>query len=297
MIAGSVALDTVKTPFGRVENALGGSATFAGIACSFFSKPLISSVVGSDFPKKYFDLLASKGLDLSGLIVKNGKTFHWEGEYGVDLNVANTLRTDLNVLSDFKPELPDFYKNADFVFLGNIDPDVQLFVLSELKKKPVFVLADTMNHWIGSKRERVLEVVKKADVCLMNDAEARQLFRTNSIVKAGKEILKLDSKVAIIKKGEHGVVMFSDSGFFSCPGYPLEDVLDPTGAGDSFGGSLIGYLAKTKDFSEENFRRGLVYASSIASFNAEDFSVKKLCSISFSDVEKRFNEFLDFVKF
>ncbi|HLC79127.1 MAG TPA: PfkB family carbohydrate kinase [archaeon] len=298
VVIGSLALDDVSTPFGTVKGALGGSATYASIACSLFSSPGVVGVVGSDFPQKYIDQMKSKGVDLRGLeIEKGGKTFRWSGEYGLDLNSAKTLKTELNVFEKFDPKIPSDYAGVDFLFLGNIDPSLQLDVLSKMKKRPKLVVADTMNLWIEKKREEVLEVVEQVDVALMNDAEARELFRTSSIVKAAREILKRDSEVAIIKKGEHGCVLFTDSSYFACPGYPLENVKDPTGAGDSFGGSLIGYLAKTQDFSFGNMKKGIVYASSVASFNAEGFSVQRLCEINMRDVTKRYGEFSEFVKF
>jgi len=298
VIVGTVALDDVKTPFGEVKSALGGAATFASLGCSLFSKPGIVGVVGSDFPKEHLDLFKSKGIDIDGIeIQKDGKSFHWSGEYGLDLNVAKTLKTDLNVLATFDPKLPENYKEADFLFLGNFDPELQLKVLQQMKKRPGLVISDTMNHWISEKRDKVLEVVKEVDIALMNDAEARQIFNTPNLIKAAKEILKLDSKQAMIKKGEHGCILVTEDSHFSCPGYPLENLKDPTGSGDAFGGSLIGYLAKTQDFSEKNMRKAIVYASAVASFNAEDFSVDKLKTISINDVEARYKEFEEFVKF
>jgi len=281
-----------------MNNALGGSAVYASLACSLFSNAGIVGVVGSDFPKKHLDLLKSKGIDISGIeIKKGGKTFHWKGEYGADLNVAKTIKTDLNVLTGFNPVLSDEFRKADFLFLGNITPELQLSVLSQMEKRPKLVVADTMNLWIETRREKVLEVVKAVDIALMNDAEARQLFQTTNLVKAAQQILRLDSEVAIIKKGEHGSLMFTKDSHFACPGYPLENVKDPTGSGDSFGGALIGYLAKTADFSHANMRKAIVYASCIASFNAEDFSVNRLKEISDADVEARFSQFHEFVRF
>ncbi len=299
VIVGSIALDDVKTPFGSVKGALGGSAVYASLACSLFAKTGIVGVVGNDFPSEHLSLLESRGIDLSNLQArKDAKTFHWCGEYGLDLNAAKTLRTDLNVLADFRPKLSNEFRAADFLFLGNIDPEQQLNVLSQMKKRPKFVIADTMNLWIGTKRKKVLEVVEKVDLALMNDGEARQLFNTPNLVKAAQEIIALDSRLAVIKKGEHGCIMFSEKGsHFACPGYPLENVLDPTGSGDSFGGTLIGYLAKTNDFSEKNMRKAIVYASSVASFNAEGFSVEKLKRLKIGDVEGRYKEFHEFVKF
>lgn len=298
VIVGTVALDDVRTPFGEVKNALGGSATFAALACSLFAKAGVVAVVGDDFPKEHLALLKSKKIDISGIEQKSGKkSFHWKGEYGLDVNVAKTLQTDLNVLTEFNPVLSDDFRSADFLFLGNIDPDIQLNVLAQMKRRPKLVVADTMNLWISVKREKVLEVVKAVDIALMNDGEARQLFGIPNLVKAAKEILKLDSDIAIIKKGEHGCVAFWKNSHFALPGYPLENVVDPTGSGDSFGGALIGYLAKTRDFSEKNFRKALVYASCVASQNAEGFSVEKVKNLKMADVKRRYKEFGKFVRF
>lgn len=296
-IVGSIALDSIETPFGKREKILGGSASYASTAASFFCKPGLVGVVGTDFPKEHIEFFKKKGIDTAGLAVSDGKTFHWQGKYEFDLNQAHTLKTELNVFEKFNPILPEEYRNADFLFLGNILPELQLSVLNQMDKRPKLVLADTMNLWIQTKKEKVLQVVKEADICLMNDSEARQLFNTPNLLKAAKEILKLDSKIAIIKKGEHGCIMFSEESYFAMPGYPLENVIDPTGAGDSFAGALIGYLSKTKNLSEKNFRKALVYASTIASFDAEGFSLDKLKQISMKDIEKRFKEFKEIVKF
>ena len=298
VIVGSAAFDDIKTPFGEVKGALGGSAVYAGLACSLFARPGIVSIVGDDFPQEHLRMLASKGIDVSGIDVqKGGKTFHWKGEYGADLNSAKTLRTELNVLGGFSPSLSEGFREADFLFLGNIGPEQQLAVLRQMKRRPKLVIADTMNLWIETQRDKVLQVVKGVDIALMNDGEARQLFRTSSIVKAAREILRLDSEIAVIKKGEHGCVMFTKGSHFACPGYPLEDVKDPTGSGDAFGGALIGHLAKTGDFTDANMRKAIVYASSVASYNAEGFSVNRLKEISMQDVEKRFAEFRGFAGF
>jgi ribokinase len=298
VVAGSIGIDNVKTPFGEVKGVLGGSASFAALACSLFSCTGIVSVVGEDFPQPHLELFQSHSIDTNGIEVKKGqKTFRWSGEYGFDLNDAKTINTELNVITNFHPKLPDEYKTADFLFLGNIDPMLQLNILSQMEKRPKLVIADTMNIWISTYREKVLEVVKKADVCLMNELEARQLFQTPNLTKAAKEILKRDMKMAIIKKGEHGCIAFTEKNYFACPGYPLENIRDPTGSGDSFGGTLIGYLAKTGDFSEANWRKAIVYASCVASYNAEGFSVEKLKTLSMRDIESRYNEFKEFVKF
>ncbi|MEM4326779.1 MAG: PfkB family carbohydrate kinase [Candidatus Diapherotrites archaeon] len=297
IVFGTIALDDIKTPFGKVTSVPGGSALYASIACSFFSNVGILSAVGNDFPEKEKKFLQNKKISLDGLENFSGKTFHWAGYYDLDINNAITLKTDLNIIKKYYPKVPDEYKNTDFLFLANMDPELQLEVLKQFKKKPKFVVSDTMNLWISKKRKKVLEIVKISDIALMNDSEARQLFKTSNLAVAAKEILKLDSKIAIIKKGEHGCVAFTKKTFFSCPGYPLENIVDPTGSGDCFGGALIGYLAKTEDFSEKNIRKAIVYGSCIASFNAEAFSTEKLKKISLKEINKRYKEFSNFVKF
>ena len=297
VILGAVATDTVKTPFGRRENVLGGSATYAAVAASFFTKPGLVAVVGKDFPAEHRQFIESRGIDTTGLEVREGKTFHWEGYYDFDLNQAHTVKTELNVFQEFDPQLPEPYRKAPFLFLGNISPKLQLQVLGQMQRRPKLVMSDTMNYYIEREREGVLKVVKAVDVALMNDAEARMLFKTPNLVQAAKEILKLDSRIAIIKKGEHGAILFYDHHFFAIPGYPLENVRDPTGAGDCFAGAMLGYLAKTKDLSEPNLRKAIVYGSVVASFNAEDFSCNALRGLSMTDIRGRYNEFKRFVEF
>jgi len=295
MITGTVALDTIQTPFGKVEKALGGSATYASFAASFFSKPNILSVVGNDFPKEYIELLKKRKIDLDGLQI-TGKTFHWEGFYEFDMNEAKTKKTELNSLADFKINVPDKYKGIGYIFLANIDPDLQLEALNQIKK-PKFIVMDTMNFWISSRKKSLLELIKKVDVLLLNDGEARQLFNTVSLVKASREALKLGPKAVIIKKGEHGALLFTKDSHFSAPGYPLEEIKDPTGCGDCFGGAFIGYLAKTQDLSEKNFRKAIIYGSVVASHNAEDFGLNKLKHLTIEDIEKRYREFQDIREF
>ena len=257
MITGTVALDTIQTPFGKVEKALGGSAAYASFAASFFSKPNILSVVGNDFPKEYIELLKKRQINLDGLQI-TGKTFHWEGFYEFDMNEAKTKKTELNSLADFRIKMPENYKETKYVFLANIDPDLQLETLNQIKK-PKFIVMDTMNFWISGKKKSLIDLIKKVDVLLLNDGEARQLFNTASLVKASKEALKLGPKAVIIKKGEHGSLLFTKDKHFSAPGYPLEEIKDPTGCGDCFGGAFIGYLAKTGDLSESNMRKAVIY--------------------------------------
>lgn len=297
IVCGSVALDSIKTPFGKAENTLGGSGTYASVSASFFSKPGIVSIVGSDFPTEEMDFLKKKGIDLEGLEIKQGKTFHWEGEYGLDINLAKTIKTDFNLLKGYKPKIPEAYKKADFLLLGNNDPESQLDTLNQMQKRPKMVIADTMNIYIEKKKDKVLEVVKQADICLMNDAEARQLFKTPSLVKASKEILKLDSDLAIIKKGEHGALLSTAQGSFIAPAYPLENVVDPTGCGDCFAGSLIGFLAKQGTVDEETMRKAIIYGSTVASFNAEGMGTERLRTLKMPEIEKRYNEFKEIVRF
>ena len=295
VIFGTVALDSLETPFGKANNVLGGSASYASIAASFFSKPGILSIIGKDFPKEHIDFFNKKGIDTSGIIIGD-KTFRWQGYYEYDMNEAKTLRTELNSLESYKVKVPESYKNAKYLFLGNMDPELQLDVINAVKN-PDLVVMDTMNFWIQHKKEHLLKAIKKADILVFNDGEARQLFNTPNLVKAANEALKLVSKAVIIKKGEHGALLFSDKKHFSAPSYPLENIKDPTGCGDSFGGALAGYLAKTRDLTEKNLRKAVVYGSVVASFNAEDFSIGRLKQITSKDLEKRYNEFKEIREF
>ena len=295
VILGTVALDTLETPFGKVKDALGGSACYASIAASFFSKPGILSIIGKDFPKQHIKYLNEKGIDTKGIILGE-KTFRWQGFYEFDMNEAKTLRTDLNALASYQVKVPESYKKAKYIFLANIDPKLQLDVINSIKK-PELIVMDTMNFWIEHKKEEVLKTLEKADIIVLNDAEARQLFDTPNLVKAADSALKLNTKAVIIKKGEHGALLFTDNKHFSAPGYPLEIIKDPTGCGDCFGGAFIGYLSKTKDLSEKNLRKAVVYGSVMASFNAEDFSIGKLKKITHKDIENRYNEFKEIREF
>jgi len=292
VIVGSIALDNIKTPFGYVENVPGGSATHASIAASFFARPGIVGVVGEDF--NHFDVFHSKNISIEGLKVVKGKTFRWSGYYEYDMNQAHTLETQLNVFENFKPELPDSYKNARYVFLANIDPELQLSVLEQMKN-PLVVL-DTMNYWIENRREQLIDVIKKSNILLLNDAEARELFKTTNLISAGKKSLELGLDAVVIKKGEHGVLLFTGKEMFLLPGYPLENVRDPTGAGDSFAGAFTGYLSKNS-LNEEYIRKAVVYGSAVASFNVEDFSFNNLKKIKLQDIELRYNEFKNIIRF
>jgi len=295
LIIGTVALDTIETPFGKAEKCLGGSATYASFAASFFSDPAVVSVVGLDFPEEYRKLMERRSIDISGLKV-SGKTFHWDGFYEYDMNEAKTRKTELNSLEGFKVEIPQRLRGIKYVFLANIDPEQQLETLKQMDK-PELVVLDTMNFWINNKRSSLFEVIKKADVLLLNDGEARQLFNTANLAKAANEALKLGPKAVIIKKGEHGALLFTKNRHFNAPGYPLEVIKDPTGCGDCFGGAFIGYLAKIKDLSEPNFRKAIVYGSVVASHNAEDFGLNRLKSLTINDIEKRYQEMKDIREF
>jgi len=297
LIAGSIGLDDVSTPFGSVKSVAGGSAVFASLACSIFSKTAMLGTIGSDFPKEKLGLFEEKGIDVSALQVSQKPTMRWKAHYDVDINVAHTDSFEANSLLDLHKTVPEKFSTVEYFFAGNFDPENQLSLLRSLKKKPKLSICDTMDYYINSKREKVLEMVNAANIALMNDSEARSLFRTTNLVKAAQEILKLNSEYAIIKKGEHGCVMFSKEKHFSCIGYPLENIKDPTGCGDSFAGALIGYLASTDDLSESNLRKGIVSASAVASFNAESFSFEKLAQITKKDVSERVKEFKEFVKF
>lgn len=295
VIAGTIGLDDIETPFGRVESVLGGSGAYASIAASFFAKPGLVSIAGKDLPKQHISFLLSRQIDLKG-VEYTGKNFKWSGSYAFDMNEAKTLKTELNSLLDFNPVLPENYKNAQYLFLANLDPILQLEILTQMTSHP-FVVVDTMNYWIESKREELLNVFKKANLVVINEGEARQLFETSNLIKAGKLIMELGPEYAVIKKGEHGALLFSYNSFFATPGYPLEEVKDPTGAGDSFAGGLIGYLAKTKDTSESNIRKAVVYGSAIASCCAEEFSLNYTKNIKLKEIKERFDVFKQIRKF
>lgn len=304
VIIGTIGLDDIKTPFGEVKSALGGSGVYASCAASFFAESGLISVAGTDIPSEYLKLLMQRGVDLSG-ITKSGRTFRWSGFYEFDMNEAQTLKTELNSLAGFKPEVPEKYKEAKFVFLANIDPDLQLEVLDGMGEDP-FVVLDTMNYWITSKKESLLKVIKKTNLLVLNEGEVRQLFETPNLIKAGKMALKLGPKYVIIKKGEHGALLFSKNKYFSAPGYPLEEVKDPTGAGDSFAGGLVGYLASkhisnklvsSKPVSFEEIRKAVIYGSTIASFCAESFSLDYLKTTKPADIKQRYKEFGEIRRF
>jgi len=297
LIVGSMALDSVRTPAGEVKEALGGAADYSSVAASFFSPVQLVGVVGDDFPAEHLEFLSSRGIDLAGVqTIAGGKTFRWAGYYDFDLNIAKTLDTQLNVFADFQPSLPEAYKKAKYVFLANIDPELQLQVLTQVEN-PTLTVCDTMNFWISGKRDALVEVLKRVDIAFMNDAEARQLTGELSIIKAAKALQALGPKTVIIKKGEHGALLFSGDTHFSAPSYPLEDITDPTGAGDSFAGGFIGYVAAQDDISIPTLKKAVVYGSVMASFNVEDFSLNRLRTLTNADITARYRAFKEIAHF
>jgi sugar/nucleoside kinase (ribokinase family) len=292
LVVGTVAFDSIETPFGSAERILGGSAAYFALAASFFTSVRIVGVIGQDFPEEYLELFSRRGVDLEGIKRESGKTFHWRGRYHEDINVRDTLELHLNVLSGFVPRLPDRYRDAEYVFLGNIDPMMQLEVLNQIRRMKL-VACDTMDHWIRESREQLTKVLKRIEILVINDSEARLLSGHNNLVRAARAILKMGPKMVLIKRGEYGVLQFSDSSVFATPAYPLEDVFDPTGAGDSFAGGFLGHLARSGDDSQQGFRRAIVYGSVVASLTVEDFGVQRLTRASLPDIEERYQRFVE----
>lgn len=299
LAVGTVAFDDIETPFGRAEMVVGGAATYITLAASYFTKDLkIVSVVGDDFPLEELDYLRSRGVDLEGLQVKNGeRSFFWSGRYHTNMNDRDTLDTQLNVLADFDPVLPESYKNAQYLMLGNLTPSIQKKVIEQMRQRPKLIALDTMNFWMNTAMESLLEVLKMIDVLVINDEEARQLSGEQSLVKAADAIHHLGPKYLVIKKGEHGALLFAGSNVFFAPALPLAEVHDPTGAGDTFAGGFIGYLAKTNDLSFENMKRAVIYGSAMASFCVEKFSVERLKGLSNKEIRERIAAFVDLVNF
>ena len=295
LVVGSVAYDTVETPFGRAERVLGGSASFFSVAASFFVPVNLVAVVGGDFEQRHVDTLASHNIDLAGLQRADGLSFFWEGKYSFDLNARETVRTDLNVFESFRPRIPEKYRRSSHVFLGNIHPALQQEVLDQVER-PRLVALDTMNYWITGAPEELRKALQRVDVLLINDAEARQLSGEWNIVKAARAIRALGPRTLVLKKGEHGVLMFSDAGSFAAPAYPLEEVFDPTGAGDTFAGGFLGYLASVQEgdggpgrgYDDEALRRAVVMGSTLASFCVEAFSLDRLRRLSRVEIDARY---------
>ncbi len=290
LVVGSVALDTVRTPFGQVEEGLGGSAIYFSVVASFFTPVKIVAVVGKDFPEEHLNFLKLHGIDLKGLQKVEGKTFRWKGEYSYNLNEAITLETQLNVFENFHPQIPEDYRKVKYVFLANIDPELQGRVLDQIEK-PHLVACDTMNYWIENKPEELENTLRKVDILIINESEARQLSAEPNLVKAARKILSLGPRALIVKRGEYGALYFTEKSMFSAPGFPLEFVYDPTGAGDSFAGGFLGYLAKTGNDNDSNVRQAIIFGSVMASFDVENFSIERFKNLTFREIKERFQAF------
>ena len=290
LVVGSVALDTVRTPFGEAREVLGGSATYFASSASYFAPVSVVAVVGEDFPMEELEFLKRRDVDLAGIDRRPGRTFRWRGEYGYDLNEARTLETQLNVFAEFHPQLPEGYRAHDVVFLGNIDPDLQREVLTQVRA-PQLVAADTMNFWIQGKPESLRQTLNHVQILIINDAEARMLAQEPNLVRAAKTILRWGPRSLVIKRGEYGALSFADGGWFAAPALPLEQVYDPTGAGDAFAGGFLGFLASTRNFDEANLRQAVIMGSVMASFTVEAFSLDRLRHLSYSEIEDRYRQF------
>jgi sugar/nucleoside kinase (ribokinase family) len=290
LVVGSVALDSVKTPFGVQDDVLGGSAVYFGIAASYFTDVSIIAVIGEDFPETHIALLKKKGIDMSGLQRQKGKTFRWKGEYGFDLNTRTTLDTQLNVFADFSPRLLTSHRSQGFLFLGNIDPDLQRSVLEQMQR-PKLVACDTMNYWIENKSQSLLQTLSLIDLLIINDAETKQLADEPNLIRAARAILSWGPKVLVIKRGEYGALMISRTGVFGVPAFPMEEVLDPTGAGDAFAGGLMGYLANSGSWDDTALRKAVVFGSVMASFNVTDFGPRHLADLTYPEIESRYQDF------
>ncbi|KAF0199857.1 MAG: ydjH [Bacteroidetes bacterium] len=299
VVVGTVAFDAIETPFGKTDKILGGAGTFIGLAAGKLNvETKIVSVVGGDFPKEYLDLLNRNGVETSGIrVIPEGKTFFWAGRYHNDMNTRDTLATELNVLADFDPVLPDSYKDCTFLMLGNLTPQIQKSVIDQLPVKPKLIVMDTMNYWMNTAWDDLLEVIGMVDVLTINDEEARQLSGEYSLMKAARKIIGMGPEFLVIKKGEHGALLFNKESVFFAPALPLEEVFDPTGAGDTFAGGFIGYLAKTGDISFENMKRAIIFGSAMASFTVEKFGTEGLQAMQNGDLSDRIRLFSDLVQF
>jgi sugar/nucleoside kinase (ribokinase family) len=296
LVVGSVALDTVETPFGRAEDALGGSATFFSAAASLLHRVQLVGVVGDDYPTEALGFLADRGVDLAGLETAPGESFRWSGVYSYDLNSRETLETRLGVFADFRPKIPEQFRDAEWVFLGNIDPELQIGVLDQVRS-PRFVACDTMNLWIEIKRARLLDLLARVDLLLVNDAEARQLSGQYNLARAARYIMERGPRYLVIKKGEHGAILFTPHSVFFAPGYPLEEVFDPTGAGDAFAGGFMAHLARSGGLEDADLRRAVVYGSVLGSFAVERFSIERFRDLTTEEIEERTRQFRDMTVF
>ena len=298
LVVGSLALDSIETPFGAAKDALGGSAVYIAVAASYFANPIrLVGVVGGDFPKSGTDFLHERDIDVDGLqVVPGGKTFRWAGKYRYDLNERDTLSTELNVFEKFDPRIPEVYRKSRCVCLGNIDPLLQRRVLDQMEN-PRFVVCDTMNYWIERRNKELRETLREITILILNDSEARLLSREPNLIKAARVIRGMGPSVVIIKKGEHGALLCTENLVFSAPAYPMENIFDPTGAGDSFAGGFVGWLARTDDMSEENLKRAVIYGSTLASFCVEKFGVDGLRDLTYLQIQDRFREFRELSRF
>ncbi len=299
LIVGTVAFDDIETPFGKSDRILGGAATFIGLSASYFNTDSgIISVIGGDFPKTYLDIFKERNIDISGIdIQEEGKTFYWKGKYDYNLNDRETLITDLNVLADFNPVVPEKFMDCDFLMLGNLHPDVQMSVIEQIPVRPKLVVLDTMNFWMDNTLDQLMKVIEKVDVITINDEEARQLSGEYSLLKAAEKIHQMGPKYVVIKKGEHGALLFNNGDVFFAPALPLEEVFDPTGAGDTFAGGFIGYLASTHDISFDNMKRAVIYGSNFASFCVERFGVERMLNLTREEVRNRLRQFKQLTQF
>ncbi|MEM9686044.1 MAG: PfkB family carbohydrate kinase [Bacteroidota bacterium] len=299
LIVGTVAFDAIETPFGKTDKILGGAGTYIGLAASQFQiHPGIVSVVGGDFPETYLQMLKDRNIDISGIeTIKDGKTFFWSGKYHNDLNSRDTLETQLNVLADFSPVVPDNFKDADVVMLGNLHPDIQLSVIHQMTSKPKLTILDTMNFWMDHTWEELISVIAQVDVITINDEEARQLSKEYSLVKAAQKIHNMGPEYVVIKKGEHGALLFNDGNVFFAPALPLEEVFDPTGAGDTFAGGFAGYLTQTADTSFENMKNAIIYGANLASFCVEKFGTTRMENLSKEEMQNRLQQFKALTQF
>jgi sugar/nucleoside kinase (ribokinase family) len=299
LVVGTVAFDAIETPFGKTDKIVGGAASYISLAASYFTKDIqLVSVIGDDFPDSFLNTLKLQGINLDGLQIKKGeKSFFWSGKYHNDLNNRDTIDTQLNVLANFDPIVPESSKNCEFLMLGNLVPAVQQSVISQLSSRPKLIVLDTMNFWMNIAMDELKKTIASIDVLTINDSEARQLSGEYSLVKAAQKILEMGPKVLVIKKGEHGALLFNKEEVFFAPALPLEEVFDPTGAGDSFAGGFIGYLAKTKDISFENMKRAIIFGSAMASFTVERFGTEKLIGLTQDQINERVQQFVDLVQF
>jgi sugar/nucleoside kinase (ribokinase family) len=298
LVVGSLALDTIETPFGKAQEMLGGSAVYISVAASYFAPQVrLVGVVGGDFPEHAMSFLGERNIDLEGLQkIESGKTFRWSGKYHYDLNMRDTIFTKLNVFEKFDPKIPESYRKSKYVCLGNIDPVLQRKVLEQIEK-PKLVVGDTMNFWIEGKRDELLKTMKHIDVLIINDSEARLLTQEPNLIRAGKKVIGMGPKILIIKKGEHGAILLTENTIFSAPAYPMENIYDPTGAGDTFAGGFIGWLEKSDDISDENLKKAVIYGSAMASFCVEKFGVDGLNELTHLKIQDRFRSFRDLSKF